>query len=262
MENVEFDFNDKTVIVTGASSGIGREIALEFGAADAAVLNVDIQENPKEKDFHAPTHEIIREAGGQAEFVEADISKPEQIRHAVEVAEEFGGVDVMVNNAGIYSVGSLQDLDPEEFDRVHDVNTKGVFYGCQAAAQSMIDRGKEGTIVNNASTESHLAERNQVHYTSSKGAVRMITRGAALELAEAGIRVNAVAPGHTDTTLGGSYVGSSQEAHDSGELLKPVPLGRVGHPDDVAPAVLFLASDAARYITGEMLFIDGGLRIY
>jgi len=262
MGSVTFDFDDQTVVVTGGSCGIGREIALQFAEAGASVVNADIREEPKEEAFSVPTHELIRDAGGQAAFVEIDVAEPEQIETAIDRAREYGGVDVMVNNAGIYTTGPIRTLDPESFDRLHAVNTKGVFFGCQAAARDMVDRGVNGTIINIASTESELAERNQVHYTASKGAVRMITRGAALELADYGIRVTAVAPGHTDTTLGGSEMGSSQRAHDDGELLKPVPVGRVGTPNDVAPSVLFLASDAAGYITGELLYIDGGLRVY
>ncbi|MFP8890728.1 SDR family NAD(P)-dependent oxidoreductase [Natrialbaceae archaeon A-CW2] len=262
MGKVIFDFTGETVIVTGGSSGIGREIALQFAEAGAAIINADIREEPKEEALSVPTHEKILENNGEAAYVNVDVAEPAQIKKAIEKAYDYGGVDVMVNNAGIYTTGSLKTLDSEDFDRVHDVNTKGVFFACQAAAADMIERNVEGVIINNASTESDLAERNQVHYTSSKGAVRMITRGAALEFANDGIRVNAVAPGHTDTTLGGSEVGSSQRAHDEGELLKPVPMGRVGHPEDVAPAVLYLASDAANYITGELLYIDGGLRIY
>lgn len=262
MGSVTFDFDGETVVVTGGSCGIGREVALQFAEAGASVVNADIREEPKEDSLTVPTHELIRDAGGEATYVETDVSDPEQIENAVERAREYGGVDIMVNNAGIYTTGSLRTLDPEAFDRLHAINTKGVFFGCQAAARDMIDRGVQGTIINTASTESELAERNQVHYTASKGAVRMMTRGAALEFADDGIRVNAVAPGHTDTTLGGSEIGSSQRAHDEGELLKPVPMGRVGRPIDVAPSVLFLASDAAGYITGELLYIDGGLRIY
>ena len=262
MGSLKFDFDEETVIITGGSCGIGRETALQFAEAGASVVNADVREKPKEDSFTVPTHELIRDAGGEATYVETDVADPEQIAEAIEKAREYGGVDIMINNAGIYTTGSLRTLDSEAYDRLHDINTKGVFFGCQAAARSMIDRGVQGTIINTASTESELAERNQVHYTSSKGAVRMITRGAALELADYGIRVNAVAPGHTDTTLGGSEVGSSQRAHDEGELLKPVPMGRVGHPNEVAPSILFLASDSADYITGELLYVDGGLRIY
>ncbi|MEF8781213.1 MAG: SDR family NAD(P)-dependent oxidoreductase [Haloferacaceae archaeon] len=262
MGSVTYDFSDETVIVTGASSGIGREIALQFGEAGATVLNADIREGPKEEALTVPTHEVIRENGGEAAYFEVDVAEPERIHEVVEEAREFGGVDVMINNAGIYTRGPLRTLDVEKFDRLQDVNFKGVFYGCQAAAVDMIDRDVEGTIINNSSTESELVERDQVHYSASKGAVKMVTRGAAHELAPYGIRVNAVAPGHIDTVPGGGETGATQEAHDAGELLKKVPLGRVGVPDEVAPAFLYLASDAARYVTGEQFFIDGGLRLY
>jgi NAD(P)-dependent dehydrogenase (short-subunit alcohol dehydrogenase family) len=262
MGSVSFDFSGETVIVTGGSSGIGREIALEFGDAGATVVNADVREDPIEDALAVPTHEAVRERGGEATYVEVDVAEPDQLREAVATAREYGGVDVMVNNAGIYTRGPLRTLDPEDYDRVQDVNVKGVFYGCQAAAADMIDRGVEGTILINSSTESELAERDQVHYSASKGAVKMIVRGAARELAEFGIRVAAVAPGHIDTIPGGGDTGATQESHDAGELLKKVPLGRVGAVEDVAPAFLFLASDAADYVTGEQFFIDGGLRTY
>lgn len=262
MGSVTFDFSGETVIVTGASSGIGREIAIEFGAAGATVVNADIREDPIEDAFTVPTHEVIQEHGGEATYIQVDVADPDQIRDAVELAREYGGVDVMVNNAGIYTRGPLRTVDPDAYDRVQDVNVKGVFFGCQAAAVDMIERDVAGTILINSSTESELAERDQVHYTASKGAVRMIVRGAAHELAPHGIRVAAVAPGHIDTIPGGGDTGATQESHDAGELLKKVPLGRVGAVEDVAPAFLFLASDAAGYVTGEQFFIDGGLRTY
>ena len=257
MGQTRFDFDGETVIVTGGSSGIGRAIALEFGDAGATVINADLREEPKDVDADLPTHEAIEDGGGRAEFVQTDVSDPEAIESVVEAARELGGVDVMVNNAGLFIEGEFREITPEEFDRIHGVNAKGVFFGCQAAANDMIDRGEGGAIVNTASISSNLAQHGQVQYDSTKGAVRMITRGAALEIAEHDIRVNAVAPGQIATEF---LEGWTEEANE-GDFLKPVPQGRAGRPEDVADAALFLASEGAGYTTGELLHVDGGWQI-
>jgi NAD(P)-dependent dehydrogenase (short-subunit alcohol dehydrogenase family) len=260
MGRLEPDFDDETVIVTGGASGIGREVALRFGDAGATVLVADLDDEPKDADV--PTHEAVREAGGAAEFVECDVTERDQLRAVVEAAREFGGVDVMVNNAGLIVNGSILDLDPEAFDAIHAVNAKGVYFGTQVAANDMLDRNDPGVVVNTASISSNDAQFDQVQYDSSKGAVRMITRGAALELAEHGIRVNAVAPGQiaTEFTEGWSERAPEQVAGD--ELIKPVPLGRAGTPADVAGAYLYLASEDASYVTGELLSVDGGWQVF
>lgn len=260
MGRPEYDFDDETVIVTGATSGIGRETALRFGDAGATVINADIEEEPK--DSAVPTHEAIEEAGGTAEYLEVDVSDPAEVEAAVEHAHEYGGVDVMVNNAGLYIDGPMREITPEQFDRIHAVNARGVFFGCQAAANDMIERDDPGVIVNTASISSNVAQYDQVQYDSTKGAVRMITRGTALELSDHGIRVNAVAPGQIATEFAEGWREEAVEAAENDELLKPVPLGRAGFPEDVAGAMLFLASDDAEYITGELLHVDGGWQIF
>jgi len=253
-------FGDDTVVVTGGASGIGRAVAQQFGDAGATVLVADLRADPKEGG--APTHELIEESGGTAEFVETDVSNRDDIATLIDAAHEYGGVDVMVNNAGMFIGGSILDVEPEEFERIHSVNAKGIYFGTQVAANDMIDRGEPGAIINTASISSHYAQFEQVQYDSTKGAVRMITRGAALELAEHGIRVNAVAPGQIATELdeGWSEVATEKAAND--ELIKRVPLGRAGTPEDVAGAYLYLASDEAGYVTGELLFVDGGWQVF
>ena len=252
-------FEDETVVVTGGASGIGREIAFSFGDAGATVIVGDLREEPKDGDV--PTHERISRAGGEAEFVETDVTDVDQLRTAVAAAREYGGVDVMINNAGIIVPGSIRDVDPESFDRIHAVNARGTFFGTQVAANDMIDRGEPGTVINTASISSDLAQHGQVQYDSSKGAVRMITRGSALELAEYGIRVNAVAPGQIATEMTDGWADEARERIADDDLIKPVPLSRAGTPQDVAPAYLYLASEQASYVTGEMLQVDGGWQI-
>jgi NAD(P)-dependent dehydrogenase (short-subunit alcohol dehydrogenase family) len=260
MGRLEPNFEDGTVIVTGAASGIGREVARRFGAAGATVLVADIDREPKDGDV--PTHELVEEEGGTGEYVRTDVTEPGQIETLVEAAREYGGVDVMINNAGLIIPGSLLDLSPEEFDRVHAVNARGVYFGTQAAANDMIERDDPGCIINTASISSHYAQYDQVQYDSSKGAVRMITRGSALELSDHGIRVNAVAPGQIATEFVEGWSDEATEKAASDDLVKPVPMGRAGTPEDVAGAYLYLASEDARYVTGELVFVDGGWSVF
>jgi NAD(P)-dependent dehydrogenase (short-subunit alcohol dehydrogenase family) len=254
MGTASYDFDGETAIVTGGASGIGRAIARRLGEAGATVLVADVREEPKDRGEQIPTHEAIEAAGGRARYAETDVTDPEEVAALVEAAREVGGVDVMVNNAGVFLDSPLLDTPPETLDRLFAVNVRGVFYGCQAAAADMLDRGEPGVLLNTASISSNVAQFGQVGYDATKGAIRMITRGAALELAEHGIRVNAVAPGQIATEISEGW---TEEAKD-GEFLKPVPLGRAGTPEDIAGPALFLVSEDAAYVTGVLLDVDGG----
>ena len=256
MGRASYDYEGETVLVTGGSSGIGREIATRFGDAGAAVVVADVREHPRDRDETTPTHETVREQGGEAAFVETDVSDPDQTEAAVEAAREFGGVDVMVNNAGVHVTESIRSVDPETFDRIHAVNVRGTFFGCQAAANDMIDRDAGGVILNMASISSTQAKPRQVAYESTKGAIRMITLSAAVELADHDVRVNALAPGRIATEFGN--LGAEETERSGGEGIKPIPAGRAGHPEDIAGGALYLASDDADYVTGELLYVDGG----
>ena len=260
MGTLQPKFDGETVVVTGGTSGIGRETAFQFGAAGATVLVADIEEDPK--DAEVPTAEAIEAAGGTATFVETDVSEREEVRDLVEAAREFGGVDVMVNNAGLYIGGSVRELDPEDFLAIQRVNALGVFLGTQVAANDMIAREDPGVVLNTASISSDVAQKGQVQYDASKGAVRMITRGSALELAEHGIRVNAVAPGHIATEFVEGWTEEAKQTIADDEMIKPVPLGRAGLPEDIAGAFLYLASEEASYVTGELVTVDGGWSVF
>ncbi|WP_331233347.1 SDR family NAD(P)-dependent oxidoreductase [Natronorarus salvus] len=262
MGSTAYDFTDEVVVVTGGSSGIGRAIARRFGDAGATVINADLRAGTKDPGEEAPTHEAIEDSGGTATFVETDASDPDDLGTVVEAASEFGGVDVMINNAGIYVGAPFREVTREQFDRLHAVNARGVYFGTQTAANDMIERGEPGSIVNTASISSNVAQPGQVHYDSTKGAVRMITRGAALELAEHGIRVNAVAPGVIATEIMEGWSQGAVDALENEELVKQPPLGRAGVPEDVAGPVVFLASDDAEYVTGALLDVDGGWQVF
>jgi len=262
MGSTKYDFSGETVVVTGGTSGIGRAIALRFGDAGATVVNADIEEAPKDPDAQLPTHEAIEEADGTAAFVATDVTDPEDIATAVEAAREFGGVDVMVNNAGIFEDAPFRDVTPDVFDRLYEVNARGLFFGSQLAANDMIDRGVEGAIVNTASISSNAAQPEQVPYDATKGAVQMITRGAALELAEYGLRVNAVAPGIIATEIMEGWSTDAPDAVERGDLVKEPPIGRVGRPEDIAGPAVFLASEDAAYVTGAIFDVDGGWQIF
>ncbi|MDR9429390.1 MAG: SDR family oxidoreductase [Natronomonas sp.] len=262
MGTTSYDFSNEVVVVTGGSSGIGRAIALRFGESGATVVNADIDEETKDPGGELPTHRAIEERDGDAEFVRTDVSDPDDLVAVIEAARDFGGVDVMVNNAGIYIDRPFREVTPEEFDKIHTVNVRGVYFGSQLAANDMIERGEPGSIINTASISSNVAQPGQVHYDSTKGAVQMITRGAALELAEHGIRVNAVAPGVIATEIMEGWSKGATDAIKNEELVKRPPIGRAGVPEDIAGPAVFLASDDADYITGTLLDVDGGWQIF
>lgn len=255
---VRFDFDGDVAVVTGGASGIGRATAKRFGAAGAFVVVADRRETPKDVNAETPTHEAIREAGGEAVFVECDVADPGEIGDVMEAARAEGGVDVLVNNAAEYVSDPLLEHSTGDLDRLYETNVRGYFAGTKAAAEDMVRRGEPGRIVNVASISSRFAQHDQAGYDLTKAAVEMLTRNAALELADHGIRVNAVAPGQIATEFFEGWTEEAVEGAREDAFLKPVPLGRAGHPEDIAGPILFLASEAAGYVTGESLYVDGG----
>ncbi len=245
------DFSGKVAVVTGGGRGLGAGISRRFAAAGAAVL---VNYRGSEDDARALAREI-EQAGGRAAAARADVTRADSVAALVDrCREQLGCPDVWVNNAGIYPLHGLLEMDEEAWDAVVDANLKGVHLGTQAAARAMIDAQRPGAIVNIASIEATQPAPLHSHYNAAKAGAVMHTRAAALELGPRGIRVNAVSPGLIWRP------GLDDDWPDGVERYRQAaPLGRLGRADDVADACLFLASPAARWITGAELVVDGGV---
>lgn len=237
--------------ITGAGSGIGRGIALRFAQEGAAVLCADINEAGAKE-----TAEMIQKEGGKAVAARVDVSQRDQVEAMIARAlAEFGRLDIIVANAGIYQAQPFLEMTDETWDQVMAVNAKGVFLCCQAAARQMVRAGRGGKIIAIASVAAEATLPGAAAYSASKGAVRMLIHSMALELAPHKINVNAIAPGAIDTPMLRSA--APDEASQQG-FSQLIPWCRLGQPLDIANAALFLASDEADYVTGETLFVDGG----
>ena len=240
----------KCALVTGASRGIGRAVALQL-ASEGAKVALNFAGN--EAAANAVCEEI-KSAGGQAILVKADVSDEAAVQQMVQtVAEAFGRIDILVNNAGITRDGLLARMKEEDWDAVLSTNLKGVFLTTKAATKLMMKQ-RAGRIVNMASVVGVTGNAGQANYSAAKAGVIGFTKTIAKELASRGITANAVAPGFIDTDMTSALSDKAKEAALSG-----IPLGRMGTPEDIAAAVLFLVSDQASYITGQVLNVDGGM---
>jgi len=249
--------NGKVAVVTGGASGIGRSIARLFAEHGAAVVVADLQAAPREGD-DPPIHEVIQEQlGGEARYVACDVTNPDQVADVMAAADDMGGVDILINNAGVFRQHDFLSMTAEDFNFVMDINVKAAFFVAQAAAQRMVEQGA-GVILNLSSVAGIQGSAGFTTYCASKGAVRLFTYALAAELGPQGVRVNALHPGLIDTKMTTDdvpVVGS-----EMGEGFKQqIPMGRFGHPDEMAKAALFLASDMSSYMQGASLVADGGL---
>lgn len=253
--------SDKTAIVTGASSGNGRAIAKSFADEGAAIVCADIIKDPREEGYEdqsdLPTHELIEETGGNAVFVECDVTEREQIRDAIDTAiEEFGQLDIIVNNAGIFTrLVDITETTQDEWEKTIAVNLTGVWNGTKEAVEQLVEQGEGGNVINIASIGGLVGLEAEPAYSASKGGVVNFTRATALDCAPHEINVNAVCPGWISTAMTREYF-DDPEFWD--QLNEVTPWPRLGKPEDVADACTFLAGPRAEWITGHSLVVDGG----
>jgi 2-keto-3-deoxy-L-fuconate dehydrogenase len=245
----------RVAVITGAGSGIGRAMALLFAQEGARILAADINGSAAEE-----TAAAVQAAGGTAQAFTVNVVEPDEVRAMIEAAvAAYGRVDILCNNAGIGSTTDVVEAEPEEWDRVMAVNVKSVFLGCKYVIPHMLEQGS-GVIVNTASVAGMVGLVKRASYSASKGAVIALTRQVAIEYVEQGIRVNCLCPGTVDSPWVGRLLG---QADDPGAaraaLVARQPMGRLGTPEEIAAAALYLASDDAAFITGTGLVIDGGL---
>jgi len=245
------DLTDRVALVTGAARGLGQAIASDLAAAGAKVACIDVNE-----ELLADTVAAINDAGGTAAAFACDVTDSDRVTAVVrEVAKHFGGLDILVNNAGVTRDNLSMRMKDEEWDLVLGINLRGTFLFTRAASKALM-KSKNGRIINIASVSGMMGNPGQANYSASKAGVIGLTRTVSRELSKRQVTVNAVAPG---------FIATDMAAKLGDELIEQIsaetPLGRLGAPQDVADAVLYLASDAAGFITGHVLVVDGGLTV-
>ena len=249
-----FSLSGRTALVTGAGRGIGRSycLALAEAGADVAVVDLDAE------NARAVAEEVSR-MGRQSLVITADVTQLDQIELMVSrVIDTWGRLDIGVNNAGIANATPAEDIPEQEWDAIISVNLKGVFFCCQAEARAMF-AAKSGSIINTASISGQTVNRPQTHahYNATKAGVLQLSRTCATEWAERGIRVNCISPGHTVTPM------TCRRVEEWGETwLANTPIKRLGYPEDLQGALIYLASDASAYVTGHDLVVDGGYTLW
>ncbi len=244
---------NEVAVVTGGASGNGRAIAIALAEHGAkAVVVADRQEQPREGG--QTTNDLLEKLGVAHTFIETDVSSVTGIQRAVEEAERFGGVTVMVNNAGILPTSDALEVTPEEFDLAYEVNVRSVLFGTQFAARSMIHRKVSGSVINLSSVTALRGTGDLPVYTATKGAVQSMTYALAGRLGKHGIRVNTLNPGVIRTLMTTHDLDMTDDA-----TRKSIPLGRFGTPEEVANVAVFLASPLSAYVHGASMLVDGGM---
>ncbi|MEO1295189.1 MAG: glucose 1-dehydrogenase [Cyanobacteria bacterium J06636_16] len=253
---------DKNVLITGASTGIGRAIAIQFAKVGANVAINYYSSEEEAEETQQRMLEVCQEmetCGIKPAVIQADVSKQEDVERLFnEALSALGGLDVLINNAGMQVEGASHEIDVAAFDKMIAINLRGAYLCARKALQHFLDKGVQGVIINNSSVHEVIPRPGYLGYTISKGGMENMTRTLALEYARQGIRVNAIGPGATATPIN-DWVNDPEALSKVKEFI---PMGRVGQPEEMAAAALFLASDDAAYITGQTLFIDGGLTLY
>jgi glucose 1-dehydrogenase len=253
----------KNVLITGGTSGIGQAIAVRF-AGEGANVAVNYRKTPEDaQDTEDKVQECIAQVdqhGVKHVLVQGDVSREDQVKEMFrETIRRLGQIDILINNAGIQIQKPTEEVTKEEVSKVLDVNLKGAFYCAQAAIRHFIAREIQGVIINISSVHQIIPKPGFIGYSMSKGGMQNLTRTLALEYAARGIRVNGIGPGATITPMNKGWAEDPEKAR---EILQHIPLGRAGVADEMGAAATFLASDDASYITGQTLYVDGGLTLY
>ncbi|HLF00265.1 MAG TPA: glucose 1-dehydrogenase [Gaiellaceae bacterium] len=253
----------KNVLVTGGTSGIGQAIAVRFAehGANVAINYLKLPEEAAETEEQVHTCVMrVRQEGVRDVLVGADVSKEDEVERMVAQAiEELGGIDVLVNNAGIQISRPSHELSSDDFDKVLAVNLRGSFLCAREAIKHFLAEEKPGSIVNISSVHQLIPKPNYLGYSVSKGGMMNLTRTLALEYAGSGIRVNGVGPGATVTPINRAWIEDPMKRE---QVTSHIPIPRPGEADEMAGVVAFLASDDAAYITGQTIFVDGGLTLF
>jgi glucose 1-dehydrogenase len=246
-------FTGRSVLITGSGRGIGRAIAVKFGQEGANVVVNDLNDD----DNAAETIRQVQATGAKAVFIQADISKVQNVQALMSSAvQAFGQLDILINNAGVEIHAPFWEVTEQQYDIVMNVNLKGMFFLTQAFVQYVKQAGKPAVIVNNSSVHEEIPFPNFTAYCASKGAMQMVMRNLAVELAPFNIRVNNVAPGAIRTPINADLLSKPELL---GPLQNNISLHRLGDPEDVANVMAFIASDEAKYVTGSTYYVDGGL---